>query len=105
MFAVVDILGQQFKVSENTKYFVPRLQDESQKAVTFKSVLLFSNGDVTKVGNPYVEGVSVEAKILEHVKDDKVLVFKKKIRTGYDKKNGHRQALTKIEITKIDVKE
>jgi large subunit ribosomal protein L21 len=105
MFAVVDILGQQFKVTENTKYFVPRLRDECEKTVTFNNVLLYSNDDLTKVGNPYVEGVTVEAKVLEHIKDNKVLVFKKKRRTGYDKKNGHRQALTKIEITKIGVKE
>ncbi len=105
MFAVVDILGQQFKVSEDSEYYVPRLKDESKKTVTFKNVLLFSDGEVTKVGNPYVEGISVKAKVLEHVKDDKVLVFKKKRRTGYDKKNGHRQSLTKIEVTKIGIKE
>ena len=101
MFAVVDILGQQFKVSENSKYFVPRLQEEPNNSVTFKNVLLFVDEAGTKVGHPYVDGVKVNAKVLEHTKDDKVIVFKKKRRTGYDKKNGHRQSLTKIEITKI----
>ncbi|MCL5028216.1 MAG: 50S ribosomal protein L21 [Bacteroidetes bacterium] len=101
MLAVVDILGQQFKVSENVQYYVPRLDEEPNKSVTFDNVLLLSDETGTKVGNPYVEGVKVKAKVIEHLKDDKVIVFKKKRRTGYDKKNGHRQQLTKIEITKI----
>ncbi len=101
MFAVVDIAGQQFKVSENTKYYVPLLKEEPEKNVTFENVLLLSDEKETKVGNPYVEGVKVEAKVIEHVKDDKVIVFKKKRRTGYIKRNGHRQNLTRIEITKI----
>lgn len=101
MLAVVDILGQQFKVSENVQYYVPRLDEEPNKSVTFDNVLLLSDETGTKVGNPYVEGVKVKAKVLEHLKDNKVIVFKKKRRTGYDKKNGHRQQLTKIEITKI----
>ena len=101
MLAVVDILGQQFKVSENVQYYVPRLDEEPNNSVTFKNVLLLSDETGTKVGNPYVEGVKVNAKVIEHLKDDKVIVFKKKRRTGYDKKNGHRQQLTKIEITKI----
>lgn len=101
MFAVVDILGQQFKVTENTKYYVPRLTEEPNKSVTFKNVLLLTDESGTKLGNPFVAGVKVKAKVLEHVQDDKVIVFKKKRRTGYDKRNGHRQALTRIEITKI----
>jgi large subunit ribosomal protein L21 len=101
MFAVVDISGQQFKVTENTKYYVPRLTDEPESEVTFSNVLLFSNDDGVKIGSPYVDGVKVSAKVLSHVKDDKVIVFKKKRRTGYDKFNGHRQHLTRIEITKI----
>jgi large subunit ribosomal protein L21 len=101
MFAVVDILGQQFKVAENTKYFVPRLNEEPNKSVTFKNVLLLSDENGTKLGSPYLEGIKVKAKVLEHTKDNKVIVFKKKRRTGYKKKNGHRQSLTQIEITKI----
>jgi large subunit ribosomal protein L21 len=96
MFAVVDIAGQQFKVSEKIQYYVPKLNE-----VTFKNVLLLSDENGTKVGNPFLEGVEVKAKVLAHAKDDKVIVFKKKRRTGYDKKNGHRQQLTRIEITNI----
>lgn len=101
MFAVVDILGQQFKVSENTKYYVPRLTDEPESEVTFDKVLLFNDGKSTKVGNPSVSGVKVKAKVLEHLKDDKVLVFKKKRIISYKKMRGHRQHLTRIEVTKI----
>lgn len=101
MFAVVDILGQQFKVSENTKYYVPRLTNEPESEVTFDKVLLFNDGKSTKVGSPSVDGVKVTAKVLEHLKDDKVLVFKKKRIISYKKMRGHRQHLTKIEVTKI----
>jgi large subunit ribosomal protein L21 len=101
MFAVVDISGQQFKVTEKMKYYVPRLKSEPDSEVTFSNVLLLSGDSGVKVGSPYVEGVTVSAKVLDHVKDDKVIVFKKKRRTGYDKFNGHRQHLTRIEITKI----
>ena len=101
MFAVVDILGQQLKVSENTKYYVPRLKDDVDTEISFDSVLLLGDDKSTKVGTPYVDGAKVTAKVLEHVKDDKVIVFKKKRRTGYQKSNGHRQQLTRIEVTKI----
>lgn len=101
MFAVVDIAGQQFNVEENTKYYVPRLSNEVDSKVTFDSVLLFSDGKKTKIGNPTVKGMKVTAKVLEHVKDDKVIVFKKKRRKSYRIKNGHRQQLTRIEVTKI----
>src|ERR1035437_5977927 len=101
MFAVVDILGQQFKVTEKTKYYVPRLKDAPDSEVTFDNVLLFSDDTSVQVGSPFVNGVKVTAKVLDHVKDDKVIVYKKKRRTGYDKFNGHRQHLTRIEITKI----
>ncbi len=101
MFAVVDILGQQFKVSENTKYYVPRLKQEPESEITFDQVLLLSDGKETKVGSPVVKGAKVTAKVLSHLKDDKVIVFKKKRRKGYRKQNGHRQQLTRIEVTKI----
>ncbi len=101
MFAVVDILGQQFKVSENTKYYVPRLKQEPESEVTFDQVLLLSDGKETKVGSPVVKGAKVTAKVLSHLKDEKVLVFKKKRRKGYRKQNGHRQQLTRIEVTQI----
>ncbi len=101
MFAVVDIAGQQFNVEENTKYYVPRLDADAETEMTFDSVLLFNNGKETKVGSPTVDGVKVTAKILEHLKDEKLIVFKKKRRKSYRVKNGHRQQLTRIEITKI----
>ena len=101
MFAVVDIAGQQFKVSENTKYFVPKLNSEANSDITFENVLLFSDGKKTEVGAPVVEGAKVQAKVLEHLKDNKVIVFKKKRRKGYRVLNGHRQQLTRIEVTKI----
>ena len=101
MFAVVDILGQQFKVSENTSYYVPRLSDEAESEVTFDSVLMIGDNKKVKVGNPALKGAKVTARVIEHIKDDKVLVFKKKRRKGYKKKSGHRQQFTKIEILKI----
>lgn len=101
MFAVVDILGQQFKVAENTKYYVPRLKDEIDSEVTFDSVLILGDDKKVEIGKPSVKGAKVTAKVLEHLKDDKVIVFKKKRRKGYKKKQGHRQELTRIEITKI----
>ncbi|NOX17098.1 MAG: 50S ribosomal protein L21 [Chlorobi bacterium] len=101
MFAVVDIAGQQFKVEENQTYYVPRLKEEADATITFENVLALSDGKDTKIGAPTVEGAKVEAKVLEHLKDKKVIVFKKKRRKSYKKKNGHRQQLTRIEITKI----
>jgi len=101
MFAVVDILGQQFKVSENIKYYVPRLKEEPESEVTFDQVLLLSDGKETKVGSPVVKGAKVTAKVISHLRDDKVIVFKKKRRKGYRKLNGHRQQLTRIEVTQI----
>ncbi|MGE5401071.1 MAG: 50S ribosomal protein L21 [Ignavibacteriales bacterium] len=101
MFAVVDILGQQFKVTEKAKYYVPRLKAEANSDITFESVLLYSDENGTKVGTPLLNNLKVQAKVLEHLKDEKVIVFKKKRRKGYKVKNGHRQLLSRIEITKI----
>jgi large subunit ribosomal protein L21 len=101
MFAVVDILGQQFKVTENVKYYVPRLKADIDSEVEFDSVLLLTDDNETKVGAPTIKGVKVTAKVLEHLKDDKVIVFKKKRRKGYKVKRGHRQQLSRIEVTKI----
>jgi large subunit ribosomal protein L21 len=101
MFAVVEIAGQQFKVAENSKYYVPRLINDIDSEVTFDTVLVLSDGKKINVGNPTVKGAKVTAKVLEHLKDDKVIVFKKKRRKSYKKKAGHRQHLTHIEITKI----
>lgn len=101
MFAVIDISGQQFKVTEKSTYYVPRLKNDVDSEVTFDSVLLYSDDNGVKVGSPLVSGLSVTAKVLSHVKDDKVLVFKKKRRKSYKRLKGHRQQLSRIEITKI----
>ncbi|MBE0551261.1 MAG: 50S ribosomal protein L21, partial [Ignavibacterium sp.] len=82
-------------------YYVPRLNQEPESEVTFDQVLLLSDGEETQVGSPVVKGAKVTAKVLSHLKDDKVLVFKKKRRKGYRKLNGHRQQLTRIEVTQI----
>lgn len=102
MFAVVNIAGHQFKVEEKGQYYVPKLKDtEPDTNITFDEVLMYTKGKETKVGSPTVEGIKVEAKVLEHTRDETVLVFKKKKRKSYQKMNGHRQHLTKIEIKKI----
>ena len=101
MFAVVEIAGQQFKVMPNEKYYVPRLKDEAEVELEFDNVLLVSDDENLKVGTPYVDGAKVHAKVLDHLKDEKVIVFKKKRRKSYKVKRGHRQHLTQIEVTKI----
>jgi large subunit ribosomal protein L21 len=103
MYAVVDIAGQQVKVEENATYYVPKLDADVNKAVTFDNVLLYSDGKSTSIGTPSVKGIKVKAKVIEHLKDDKVIVFKKKRRKSYKVKNGHKQQLSKIEITKISM--
>ena len=101
MYAIVDIAGQQFKVEKGRRIFVNRLQGEKGDSLEFGKVLLTDSEGVVKVGPPYVEGVNVKATIVDHVKADKVLVFKKKRRKGYQKLNGHRQCLTQILIEEI----
>jgi len=101
MYAIVDIAGQQFKVEACKKIFVHRLAAEVGASVDFDKVLLTDNDGVVKVGAPYVEGAVVKATVLDHLKGDKVIVFKKKRRKGYQKKNGHRQYLTQIQIETI----
>ena len=100
MFAIVEIAGLQYKVVQDQKLFVNRLKGEKGDKVSFDKVLLTVNGTVT-VGAPAVSGIAVEAEILDHVQADKVIVFKKKRRKGYAKKNGHRQQLTQIQIVSI----
>ena len=104
MNAVVEISGKQFKVSKDTKIYVHRLDANEGAKVSFENVLLLDNGKKLLVGTPNVKGASVEAKVLKHLKDDKVIVFKKKRRKGYRVKNGHRQALTEIVIEKVSEK-
>ncbi|WP_172917722.1 50S ribosomal protein L21 [Capnocytophaga canis] len=101
MYAIVEIAGQQFKVSKDQKVFVHRLQNEEGQKVTFNNVLLLDNAGAITVGAPAISGASVEAKVLKHLKGDKVVVFKKKRRKGFKVKNGHRQYLTEIVIENI----
>ena len=101
MFAVVDVAGQQLKVSPSEKMYVPRLDEKIGDTVTFDRVLLVANDKDVKIGNPVVKGASVKAKILAHTKDETVIVFKKKRRKGYRLRRGHRQQYTEIEITHI----
>ncbi|ETN94621.1 LSU ribosomal protein L21P [Zhouia amylolytica] len=101
MYAIVEIAGQQFKVAKDQKVFVHRLGSEEGSKVSFDNVLLLDdNGNVT-IGAPAIDGAAVEAKVVKHLKGDKVIVFKKKRRKGYRVKNGHRQALTEIVIENI----
>lgn len=101
MYAIVDIAGQQFKVEKGKKIFVNRLEGEKGASLDFAKVLLTDDNGSVKVGAPYVEGVTVKATVVDHVKADKVLVFKKRRRKGYQKLNGHRQCLTQILIEEI----
>ena len=101
MYAIVEIAGQQFKVEKDQSIFVHRLKGEEGSSVEFDKVLLIEDGKKINVGTPVVEGAKVSAKILSHLKGDKVIVFKKKRRKGYRKKNGHRQYLTKLQIENI----
>jgi large subunit ribosomal protein L21 len=101
MFAVVEIAGQQYKVVKADKILVPKLESEVGAKVKFDKVLLLGDEKQTKLGTPYLSGASIEAKVLSHMKDDKVEVFKKKKRKGYRLHKGHRQQYTEIEITKV----
>ncbi|MCF6296927.1 MAG: 50S ribosomal protein L21 [Flavobacteriaceae bacterium] len=100
MYAIVEIAGQQFKVAKDQKVFVHRLQDKEGSKITFDNVLLLDDGKVT-LGAPAIKGAVVTAKILKHLKGDKVIVFKKKRRKGYRVKNGNRQYLSEIQIESI----
>ena len=101
MYAITEIAGQQFKVGKGRKLYVHRLAGEEGSKVSFDKILLTDNDGQVKVGSPVVKGATVNATILKHLKDDKVLVFKKKKRKGYQKMNGHRQYLTQIQIDDI----
>ena len=102
MYAIVEIAGQQFKVAKDQKVFVHRLSEKEGSKVSFDNVLLMDDGKIT-VGAPAIKGAVVTAKILSHLKGDKVIVFKKKRRKGYRVKNGHRQYLTQIQIDSISI--
>ena len=101
MYAIVEIAGQQFKVQKDQKIFVHRLAEEAGAKLEFDRVLLVDNGGKVNIGAPAIAGASVTAEVINHVKGDKVIVFRKKRRKGYKKKNGHRQSYTAITIKDI----
>ncbi len=102
MYAIVEIAGQQMKVKEGQQLFVHRLEAERGSSVTFDQVLMVDKGSGVTIGTPTVSGASVKATVNEHLKGDKVIVFKKKRRKGYRVKNGHRDYLTSITISSIN---
>ena len=104
MYAIVEIAGQQFKVEKDQQVYVHRLENKEGSKVEFDNVLLIDNDGKIKVGAPAISGAKITAKVVSHLKGDKVVVFKKKRRKGYRVKNGHRQALTEILIQKIEEK-
>ena len=101
MYAIVDIAGKQFKVANDQEIYAPLLTDAPGATVDFDKVMLLDNEGKVQVGAPTIKGAKVSAEVIEHVKGDKVIVFKKKRRKGYKKKNGHRQQFTKIKINSI----
>lgn len=101
MYAIVDIAGKQFKVEKNQFIYAPKMEGEAGSSVKFDQVLLIDNDSKVSVGTPVLKGASVSGKILEDVKGDKEIVFKKKRRKGYAKKTGHRQQYTKVMIEAI----
>ncbi len=103
MYVVVDIAGQQFKVEQGQEVFVNRLEGEEGEKVKFDKVLLVDNDGKVKVGKPLVKGAAIDAQIISHLRGDKVVVFKKKRRKGYQKSNGFRKDLSKVLIEKITV--
>lgn len=104
MYAIVDIAGKQFKVQKDQKLYVHRLGEDTGKSVNFDNVMLVDDSGKVTLGTPSIKGASVKAKVLDHLKGDKVIVFKKKRRKGYKTKNGHRQYLTQIQIESIKAK-
>ena len=101
MYAIIETGGKQYKVSKGDVISVEKLDANLDDKITFDKVLLIG-GESTNVGNPYIEGASVEAKVISQYREKKVIVYKYKAKTGYHKKNGHRQYATKLEITKIN---
>ncbi len=101
MYVLVDIQGQQFKVKQDQKLFVHRIKAEEGSTVEFDKVMLIDNDGSIQVGTPAIDGAKVVLEVLSHVKGDKVLVFKKKRRKGYQKLNGHRQQFTEVRVKEI----
>ncbi|MCH7401129.1 50S ribosomal protein L21 [Belliella kenyensis] len=101
MYAIVNIAGKQFKVTKDQYVYAPKLQGEAGASVEFDQVLLAEDNGTVSIGAPLLSGAKVSGKILDHVRGNKVIVFKKKRRKGYKKKNGHRQDFTKVLIENI----
>jgi large subunit ribosomal protein L21 len=104
MYAIVEIAGQQFKVEKNDEIFVHRLEGDPGTKIVFDKVLLLDNDGKISVGKPLVDGITVSGSIMDHVRGDKVVIFKKKRRKGYEKETGHRQDFSKILIENIGAK-
>ncbi|MBL7837275.1 MAG: 50S ribosomal protein L21 [Bacteroidetes bacterium] len=102
MYAIVEIAGKQFKVEKDKYIYTHQLSGEAGSTVTFDKVMLVDNSGKISVGLPNIKGATVTGKLLEHMRDDKVIVFKKKRRKGYKKKNGHRQYMSKVLIESIN---
>lgn len=102
MYAIVEIAGKQYKVSKDDTLYIPLQQAEAKAKLSFDNVLLVADGEKVTVGKPTVDGASVEATVLDHVKADKVLVFKKKRRKRYKVKKGHRQPYTQVKVTAVN---
>ena len=103
MYAIVNISGKQYKATEGARLRVPRQSGDSGEKLSFDDILLISNSDNTQVGKPNVSGAKVTATILNHGRERKILVYKKKRRKGYQRKNGHRQWYTEVEVQKIQL--
>ena len=101
MYAIVNISGKQFKASEGARVRIPKQTGDTGETLTFDNVLLFHDGTNTQIGTPTVSGASVTATVVDHGRERKILIYKKKRRKGYQRKNGHRQWYTEIEIQKI----
>lgn len=101
MYAIVDIQGQQFKVEKDQKLFVHRINADQGSEVEFDKVMLLDNNGAITIGTPVINGAKVVLEVLSHVKGDKVLVFKKKRRKGYQKMNGHRQQFSEVRVKQI----
>lgn len=102
MYAIVNISGKQFKVEKGLRLRIPKQNIESGSTISFENVMLYNNGKETRFGTPNVKGVKVTTTVLEHKRERKILVYKKKRRKGYQRKNGHRQWFTEVEVTKIE---
>ncbi len=103
MYAIVNISGKQYKATEGARLRVPRQSGDLGAKLSFDDILLISNSDSTQVGKPNVSGAKVTATILNHGRERKILVYKKKRRKGYQRKNGHRQWYTEVEVQKIQL--